>query len=49
MMTHSLLRKALLASAAFALFAALSLARATPAPNGSPAGLPGGLSGSLSK
>ena len=39
MMTHALLRKALLAAAAASLFAALSLARLTPAPNGSPAAL----------
>jgi hypothetical protein len=37
MMTHSLLRKAFLVAAAVALFTALSLARVTPAPNGSPA------------
>jgi hypothetical protein len=36
MMTHSLLRKALLAAAAASVFAALSLARLTPAPNGPP-------------
>jgi hypothetical protein len=39
MMTHSLLRKALLAAAAASLFAALSLARLTPAPNGTRAAL----------
>ena len=39
MMTHALLRKALLAAAAVSLFAALSLARMTPAPHGSPAAL----------
>lgn len=37
MMTHALLRKAFLAAAAVSLFAALSLARMTPAPHGSPA------------
>ena len=39
MMTHALLRKAFLAAAAVSLFAALSLARMTPAPNGSPVAL----------
>ena len=39
MMTHALLRKAFLTAAAVSLFAALSLARMTPAPTGSPVAL----------